>query len=121
MDQNYINIAMVTGNVCPLAHFLLDVFKQNGLFCLKLKKCNNFSLYRLHCTSLFSFCILEYMTRYLFKFIWFLTKCVKKDNIMSFTKAAHNKIFNVGEYMRKKKLGCWKLKRTKSKLYSSGA
>jgi hypothetical protein len=43
----------------------------------------------------------------------FLTKCARKDNIIPFTKATRNKIFNVGDHMRKTQLGCWQLKRTK--------
>jgi hypothetical protein len=35
MDQNDINIAMVTGNVSPLARFLLEAFERNGVFCSK--------------------------------------------------------------------------------------
>jgi hypothetical protein len=66
MDQNDINIAMVTGNVSPLARFLLEAFERNGVFCLKLKKCNNFGLYRLRCTRLFLCCFwFLYKTRYL--------------------------------------------------------
>ena len=104
MDQNDINIAMVTGNVSPLARFLLEAFERNGVFCSKSKKCNNFGLYRLRCTRLFSFCFwFLYKTRYVFKFVCFLflTKCARKDNIILFTKATRNRIFNVAEYMRK--------------------
>ena len=101
MDQNDINIAMVTGNFSPLARFLLEAFERNGVFCSKSKKCNNFGLYRLRCTSLFSFCFwFVYKTRCLFKFVCFLflTKCARKDNIIAFTKATRNRIFNVAEY-----------------------
>ena len=109
MDQNDINIAMVTGNVSPLARFLLEAFERNGVFCSKSKKCNNFGLYRLRCTRLFSFCFwFVYKTRYVFKFVCFLflTKCARKDNIILFTKATRNRIFKVAEYMRKTQLGC---------------
>ena len=109
MDKNDINITMVTGNFSPLARFLLKAFERNGVFCSKSKKCNNFGLYRLRCTSLFSFCFwFVYKTRCLFKFVCFLflTKCARKDNIIAFTKATRNRIFNVAEYMRKTQLGC---------------
>ena len=100
MDQNDINIAMVTGNVSPLARFLLEAFERNG---------DNFGLYRLRCTRLFSFCFwFLYRTRHVFKFVCFLflTKSARKDNIILFTKATRNRIFNVAEYMRKTQLGC---------------
>jgi hypothetical protein len=34
MDQNDINIAMVTGNVSPLARFLLEAFERNVFWLL---------------------------------------------------------------------------------------
>jgi hypothetical protein len=105
--------------------FLLEAFERNGVFCSKSKKCNNFGLYRLRCTSLFSFCFwFVYKTRCLFKFVCFLflTKCARKDNIIAFTKATRNRIFNVAEYMRKTQLGCcsWRGEQ-KCKIYSSGS
>ena len=115
MDQNDINIAMVTGNFSPLARVLLEAFERNGVFCSKSKKCNNFGLYRLRCTSLFSFCFwFVCKTRCLFKFVCFLflTKCARKDNIIAFTKATRNRIFNVAEYMRKTQLGPFHLMST---------
>ena len=44
-----------------------------------------------------------YLSLYVFLF---LTKCARKDNIIAFTKATRNRIFNVAEYMRKTQLGC---------------
>ena len=45
-----------------------------------------------------------YLSLYVFLF---LTKCARKDNIILFTKATRNRIFNVAEYMRKTQLiGC---------------
>jgi hypothetical protein len=64
------------------------------------------------------------MSRYLLKIVCFLflTKCARKDDIIPFGKATRNKIFNVGDYMRKTQLGCWQLKRrTKMQINSSGA
>ena len=72
-----------------------EAFERNGVFCSKSKKCNNFGLYRLRCTRLFSFCFwFLYKTRYVFKFVCFLflTKCAGKDNIILFTKATRNRI-----------------------------
>jgi hypothetical protein len=61
-----------------------------------------------------------YKTRYLFKFVCFCFWQNVLEKIIPFTKATHNRIFNVAEYMQKIQLGSWRGEQ-KCKICSSGA